>query len=55
MFNEQLTALMIPLRESTGRLNLNIPVNAREYFRLTDFWTTACTFMLGFLRRGSVL
>jgi hypothetical protein len=33
-------ALLYRTANLLAGLNLNIPANTREYFRLTDFWTT---------------
>jgi hypothetical protein len=40
MFNAQITALWYRCTNWEAGLNPSIPVNMREYFRLTDFWTT---------------
>jgi hypothetical protein len=45
MFSAQLNNAVIPFLEERSTncvagLNLNIPVNTRECFRLTDFWVT---------------
>jgi hypothetical protein len=42
-FNAQLTALWCRSTNWLAGLNLNIPVNAKECWRLTDFWATMHT------------
>jgi hypothetical protein len=39
-FTAQLKTLRYRPTNLLAGLNLNIPVNTREYFRLTDFWVT---------------
>jgi hypothetical protein len=47
MFNAQLITLSYSSTNWLAGLNLNIPLLAREIFRLTDFWTTM--YISGFL------
>jgi hypothetical protein len=40
VFSAQLTTLWYRSTNRLAGLNLNIPVNTKECFRLTDFWDT---------------
>jgi hypothetical protein len=40
VFNEQLTMLWHHSTNQLAGLNMNIPINMRECFTITDFWAT---------------